>query len=204
METVDNRKIKIYALKHPNTLEIRYIGKTNQSLSKRLTNHICNAKYTKHNKHLSNWILSILAINKIPIMEIIEECDCNIWQDREKYWISYYPNLINSTIGGDGSLGFTHTPEIIEKLKNINKGRKHSQEFKDNMSKRLKGKTFSPEHSRKIAISKKGKFPSEETKIKLSESHKGIKQSEESRRKRSNTIKEWWAKRKSIEDIVKS
>ena len=53
METVDNRKIKIYALKHPNTLEIRYIGKTNQSLSKRLTNHICNAKYTKHNKHLS-------------------------------------------------------------------------------------------------------------------------------------------------------
>lgn len=51
---VDNRKIKIYALKHPITLEIRYIGKTNQSLCKRLGNHIYNAKYTKHNKHLSN------------------------------------------------------------------------------------------------------------------------------------------------------
>ena len=201
---VDNRKIKIYALKHPITLEIRYIGKTNQSLCKRLGNHIYNAKYTKHNKHLSNWILSILKIDMKPIICLIEECSYSIWQEKEKYWISYYSNLINITEGGDGSLGFLHTPETIKKLRNINLGRKHSQEFKDNMSKRLKGKSLSQEHINKISNSTKGKYVSEETKQKLSKSHIGIKQSEESKQKRSDTIKKWWAKRKSIEDIVKS
>ena len=65
----DTRKVKIYVLKHPDTLEIRYVGKTIRSLSRRLGNHISNAKGNKHNKHLSNWILSILALGKRPIEE---------------------------------------------------------------------------------------------------------------------------------------
>lgn len=72
------------------------------------------------------------------------------------------------------------------------------------MSKRLKGVPLSQEHKNKIAQSNIGRKASEETRKKLSESHKGKEQSIESRIKRSNTIKEWWAKRKSSEDIVKS
>lgn len=72
------------------------------------------------------------------------------------------------------------------------------------MSKRLKGIPLSKEHKSKIGSANKGRKASIETKIKLSEAHKGIKQSEESRRKRSESVKLWWAKRKSIEDIVKS
>ena len=72
------------------------------------------------------------------------------------------------------------------------------------MSKRLKGVSFSEEHKAKIALSNTGRKASAETGNKLSESHKGIKQSDEYRRKRSETIKAWWTKRKSIEDIVKS
>ena len=87
---VDTRKVKIYVLKHPDTLEIRYVGKTIRSLSRRLGNHITNARGNKHNKHLSNWILSILKEDKKPIIELIEECDYNIWQEREKYWISQF------------------------------------------------------------------------------------------------------------------
>lgn len=204
MEMVDTRKVKIYVLKHPDTLEIRYVGKTIRGLNKRLCNHISNAKGNKHNKHLSNWILSIINENKRPVIELIEECDYNIWQEREKYWISKFPNLINLTIGGDGCEGFTHSQKTIEKCKNANLGRKHTQEFKDNMSKRLKGISLSKEHKGKIAQSHIGIKPSNETRKKLSESHKGKEQSIESRIKRSNTIKEWWAKRKSSEDIVKS
>ena len=70
------------------------------------------------------------------------------------------------------------------------------------MSLRLKGKHLSEEHKLNIGKANKGKKASLETKKKLSESHKGILQSEESKRKRSETIKAWWAKRKSIEDIV--
>ena len=66
----DTRKVKIYTLKHPDTLEVRYVGKTVRSLSRRLGNHIDNAKRSRHNKHLSNWILSILSNGKRPIIEL--------------------------------------------------------------------------------------------------------------------------------------
>ena len=201
---VDNRNVKIYVLKHPYTLEIRYVGKTVRSLSKRLGNHIANAKGNKHNRHLSNWILSILKENKRPIIELIEECEYSVWQEREKFWISQYDNLINLTNGGDGCEGFTHDIKTIEKLRLINKGRRHTEEFKKAMSRRLKGKPLPKEHVAKIAKANTGRKASEETRKRLSESHKGIKQSEEAKKKKSEAIKAWWAKRKSIEDIVKS
>lgn len=201
---VDNREVHIYTLKHPDTLEVRYVGKTVRSLSRRLGNHIANAKGNKHNKHLSNWILSILKENKKPIIELLETCQSDIWQEREQYWISQFSNLINLTAGGDGCIGFIHNSEAIEKIRQSKIGTKHSIEFKEAMSKRLKGVPLSEEHKSKIGLANKGRRASETTRKKLSESHKGISQSEESKRKRSESIKLWWAKRKSIEDIVKS
>ena len=59
-------------------------------------------------------------------------------------------------------------------------------------------------HIKALGLANKRRRGSETTRKKLSESHKGISQSEESKRKRSESIKLWWAKRKSIEDIVKS
>lgn len=190
---VDNREVHIYTLKHPDTLEVRYVGKTVRSL-----NHIANAKGNKHNKHLSNWILNILKENKKPIIELLETCQSGIWQEREQYWI------INLTAGGDGCIGFIHNSEAIEKIRQSKIGTKYSIEFKEAMSKRLKGVPLSEEHKSKIGLANKGRRASETTRKKLSESHKGISQSEESKRKRSESIKLWWAKRKSIEDIVKS
>jgi hypothetical protein len=202
MEKVDNRPVLIYVLKHPDTQEVRYVGKTVRSLSRRLGNHIANAKGNKHNKHLSNWILGILAKNKRPIIELIEECSSTNWQEREQYWITQYDNLINLTEGGDGCVGLIHNEETIEKIGLAKIGIKHSQEFKDAMSLRLKGKPLSEEHKANIGRANRGRRASLVTRKKLSEAHKGIPQSEESRRKKSETIKAWWAKRKSIEDIV--
>ena len=201
---VDIRPVKIYVLKHPDTLEVRYVGKTVRSLSRRLGNHIANAKGNKHNKHLSNWIINILNNNKRPIIELLEECDYSVWQEREQYWISQFPNLINLTKGGDGCLGFIQDESTKEKLRIAMTGRKHTEEFKQNMSLRLKGKPLSEEHKANIGKANSGRKATEVTKQKLSESHKGIKQSEESRKKRSKTIKAWWAKRKSNEEIVNS
>ena len=200
----DTRKVKIYTLKHPDTLEVRYVGKTVRSLSRRLGNHIDNAKRSRHNKHLSNWILSILSNGKRPIIELIEEVDNSVWQEREKYWITQYPNLINLTEGGDGCRGFLHDEATRIKCGKANIERKHTQEFKDAISNRLKGINLTEEHKAKIGLANKGKVRDPATKKKLSEAHKGILQSEESRRKRSEAIKAWWAKRKSVEDIVES
>lgn len=201
---VDNREVHIYVLKHPDTHEVRYVGKTVRSLSRRLGNHIANAKGNKHNKHLSNWILKILQDNKKPIIELLETCPSEIWQLREQYWITQFPNLVNLTEGGDGCLGLVHNDVAKEKIRQSKLGTKHSDSFKEAMSKRLKGVPLSEEHKSKIGEANRGKKASEEVKRKLSEVHKGISQSEESKRKRSESIKLWWAKRKSIEDIVKS
>lgn len=196
--------VKIYKLIDPNTNMVKYVGKTVASLAKRLCNHIDNAKNNKHNKHLSNWILKLLSENKKPIIELIEECNNETWIEKEKYWISFYSNLVNLTLGGDGALGFCHTPETIEKLRLVNKGRKHTEEFKKQVSDRHKGKILSKEQRDKIGNANRGKKATEETISKLSESHKGIQQSEESKLKRSETIKEWWRLRKLNKDIVET
>lgn len=147
---------------------------------------------------------SILSIDKKPIIELIEEVDNSIWQEREKYWISKYSNLINLTEGGDGCLGFLHDEETRIKCGLHNVGRRHTNKFKEDMSNRLKGVKLTEEHKAKIGNSNRGKIRTYETIQKLSNSHKGIIQSEESKRKKSEAIKAWWAKRKSVEDIVES
>lgn len=184
---VDNlkfmRKVKIYGLFHPITDELRYIGKTVKSLNQRLSNHIYNAKVTQHNKHLSNWILKILYEGNKPIIKCLEECDEQVWKEREQFWISTNNNLINLTKGGDGSLGFLHNLEVIEKIRQSKIGFKHSEKFKQEKSEFFKSIERTKQWKSNISKSKKGKKASEETKNKLSESHKGYKMPEEQKEK---------------------
>lgn len=194
--------VSIYALIDPNTNKIRYIGKTIARLSKRFGNHIDNAKSKKHNIHLSNWILKLLADNQKPIIKLIEECSNDIWKEREKYWISYYPELINLTEGGDGCLGLKHNSAAIEKLRLVNKGKKHDENFKINMSKRLKGVSLSEDHKQKIGKANKGKKHSKEFSQMISKRNKGKIKSEDEKEKTSKSIREWWRVKKLNKDIV--
>jgi hypothetical protein len=105
------KKIYIYCLKDGN--DIRYVGKTT-NLKRRLSAHISEAKRLKGRRYVLNWIFNMLSNNKKPIIHCIEECDENSWQEREKYWISYYrnliPNLCNNSdggLGGSGSKNYT-------------------------------------------------------------------------------------------------
>lgn len=104
-------KIYIYGLYDPRTKltsdTIRYVGKTKMTLKERLQAHIDNAKKLtgKKSYHSVYWINSLLKNNIKPEIFLIEECNDENWQDREKYWISYYPNLTNYDEGG-GSCTF--------------------------------------------------------------------------------------------------
>lgn len=92
-----------------------YVGKSNNPL-KRIGYHL---KESKNNKTLKEqWIYSLLQRKQVPelfILDEVKECD---WQFFEQYWISVFKtwgfNLLNGTIGGEGSDGF--------------RGRKHSKE----------------------------------------------------------------------------
>ena len=117
------KKLYIYVLKCPEG-NIRYVGKTN-NLKKRLYSHINEAKKRKSRRYVLNWIYSLLLLNLKPSIEVIEECDSNNWQEREKYWVEYYrkliPNLCNNADGGLGGSGTkNYTKEELNKKKTNN------------------------------------------------------------------------------------
>lgn len=153
--------IKIYCLRHPDTLELRYVGMTSKSLKYRLGKHIDNAKYTKHNKHLCNWILAILKLGKLPIIELIEEVNNENWIEKEVFYIKKYKSdrLLNFTNGGEGVFGLKHSEESKKKMSDKVKLRpKPSEETLLKRSLALKGRIVTSEHRAKIGKANSGKI----------------------------------------------
>lgn len=103
------KKYKIYCLKNPNTMKIRYIGvTTSKYISRRLSQHNYCAK-NNYQTHVAKWIRKL---GKSPIIELVETCNENNWEEREKYWIKYYDNLTNIHIGGKGVIVDRNTTSI--------------------------------------------------------------------------------------------
>lgn len=96
-------KTKIYALTQPGTEEIKYVGKTNYELKRRLTEHIKTGRKKKKN-YKESWISSLLKQNLEPKIILIDEVENSEWEFWEKYWISQFKtwgfNLTNGTDGG--------------------------------------------------------------------------------------------------------
>lgn len=113
-------RTSIYVLKDPETLEIRYVGKTVSELKHRLKGHIYRSKLEKN--HRAYWIKSILDKGLSPLIEEIDSCQWTESQNLEIYYIKKYKdlnfNLVNSTEGGEGNLGYVKSEETIDKLKN--------------------------------------------------------------------------------------
>ena len=109
----------IYILQDPDTLSVRYVGKTTNP-RKRFYQHT-NKKVQEVSKrrYLSKWILKLLKVNKKPLMTIIDETESD-WKNLEQYWIEQFKTwgyrLTNLTIGGEGLVGYIHKKETIEKL----------------------------------------------------------------------------------------
>jgi hypothetical protein len=76
----------IYALSHPKTKAVAYVGKTTQP-KYRLANHITS----RRNCALMQWRDSILAVGGRPVMTVVEEVAMgDDWRERERYWIAKY------------------------------------------------------------------------------------------------------------------
>lgn len=122
----------------------------------------------------------------------------------ESYFITEYNsfnNGYNMTIGGEGSLGYKHTPEQIMKNKIKNSGKNHynygkhlTEETKNKIGKGNSGKlngmygvtpNFTEQHRSRISKSLLGKPKSEEhkLKLKLAKQNSNYIMSEETRKK---------------------
>lgn len=117
-------KIKIYTLQDPITKQIRYIGKTKNTLNKRLISHI----FDKANNHKTCWIKSLKLQNLLPIIDLLDEVEEENWEFWEIYYISLFKTwnfkLTNSTEGGAGMYKYNVTNETKKKLSISNKNRK--------------------------------------------------------------------------------
>ena len=103
--------------------------------------------------------------------EIIEECNIDLLNERERYWQDYYKcidinglNLkLTNTLDKSGKL----SEELKLKLSNSAKGKKMSEKAKIKMRNNNLGKKLSEEHKRKIGEKSKGFKHTQETKDKI-------------------------------------
>lgn len=95
----------VYAWKHPQTGEIRYVGK-----AKDLDDRLKHYRHKVHSPHLRSWMESLRRDGLEPALMILEECKGWLSQ-RERWWIAHGRacgwKLINKTDGGDGGAGMT-------------------------------------------------------------------------------------------------
>lgn len=164
------RKVKIYTLTDPITLEIRYIGKTVQSLERRLDGHIMSSIRNREKSHKCNWIKQLYKKDLSPVIELLDEIDETIWESTEQYWIAQFKAwnfcLLNMTDGGDGNKNQIYTEERKQKMRDKMKDFKHTEESKKKMSNLRKGIKLTDSAKEKIRLANLGKLQSEETKAK--------------------------------------
>lgn len=139
----------IYGLECPLKKEIVYIGQTHHNFNYRLTEHISltktKIKYGRVFNKKEHWIKKLIRLNienEIKII-LIEECDINIIDEREIYWIAEYSKtriLKNLSPGGNSNRGFKFSDVRKKKMSEDAKERYKNQteEEKINIINRLK------------------------------------------------------------------
>ena len=194
----------------------KYVG-SGMSIKGRWRTHL---HYLRQNKHHSPYLQR--AWNKYGEKSfefiIIEECEPTkeVLLDREQFWIdelhAYGETGYNGTPKAANSLGYKHTAESREKMKETNKGRPPmSEEMKEFHRQRMIGNTFSvgnttrkgvkctPEQIEKNRQAHIGIFPSEEARKNMSKAQKGKKMSDEARAKISAGLRGKTSSPESIE-----
>lgn len=163
----------IYALCHPVTNEIRYVGKTINPRT-RYKEHIGSTKGT----HCNKWVRSLKP--SIPIFVELEVVSSD-WIEAEQFWIAYFKSLgarlTNLTAGGEGMVGYTATEETRKRISSATAGRRLTPEHRLKISTNNRSKVgykLSDEAKTKISIasmgnkSSVGRIISPETRAKLS------------------------------------
>lgn len=120
--------IYIYTLSNPTTKEVRYVGKT-INIKRRYKQHL----YDKRIKHKYSWVQSLKNEGLKPLLTVIEVCDQTNWQEREKFWITQFDNLINFLDGGGTNYTKPTSEETKEKIRQANLGKKKSEDHKNKL-----------------------------------------------------------------------
>jgi group I intron endonuclease len=175
--------IGIYKIISPNTKI--YIGQS-IDIQKRFLSYLKLYKKNRSQIKLYNSFLKYGV--KKHIFEIIEECDIELLNERERYYQDFYDVLnkgLNCNLTKTSVLKLIFSEETKKKISESKKnnkywvGRNHSQETKDKMS-----------------LSRKNLLPTKETKDKISKSLKNHIVTNETRKKISENSQKFWLGKK--------
>lgn len=139
---------KIYTLHDPQTMAVRYVGKTSKTLEDRLAGHLKD----KCKCHRTNWIKSL---TEKPIIRLVETVDESEWRERETFWIKHFRDslgcdLVNGNDGGVG--GHNPTKETREKIGRKTRERMKCQSARDLISRLTKERMGTPEARREASL----------------------------------------------------
>jgi hypothetical protein len=183
-------KFFVYELINPETSEVRYIGKTNNT-KRRKRQHLSTARTLARVAKCSCWIRSLLAKGIEPelriITEVESECEANkLEMEFIKRAKEAGVRLTNLTDGGEGQSGRKWEEESkirlrksLELLSKTKRGSKRSPEIGRKISKTKKGVKLSKDHIAKISEAKSGKKHSQEHCENISKALKGKQKSKE-------------------------
>jgi group I intron endonuclease len=139
-----------------------YIGFTTKTLSQRWKQHLRAAKDKGSNRVLLSAIRKY-GDKSFSFCILEEGWNSEIGKSvREPYWISVLTPEYNMTAGGEGVVGYRHTPnqnhrKSIRMRGNKYRSRPYSEEEKKKQSIRLMGHSVSQETKNKIGNANRGK-----------------------------------------------
>ena len=109
--------VYIYGLIDPRDNIIKYIGKT-INIKNRYADH--RNRLERASSKRKSWIQSLRTLNLYPILTIIEECNEETCDERERFWIKHYKDvgndLKNMTDGGEKYSYKEVTPESRQRM----------------------------------------------------------------------------------------
>lgn len=89
----------IYGLSDPETDIVRYVGQTDGDPDYRYHRHVTQAQYGRErNKIKAQWIASLLAKGKKPLLVILEKCPLCQLNKREQWWIQHFTSAGNELV----------------------------------------------------------------------------------------------------------
>jgi hypothetical protein len=116
---MNGRDVLIYALCDPRTGAVRYIGKTEGTLEKRLQEHVSEAMGTSPGSRNAKvrWVRSLLAKGLWPDITLLETATLATWRGRERAHIEAHRakgcKLLNAAPGGGGGFSMRAASAVI-------------------------------------------------------------------------------------------
>ena len=162
----------------------KYVGITRVSVKSRLKRHFayrtkeqCSTKF--------NYAVLKYGVDNFDVTILETDVSQDIASERERYYISLYDsyeNGYNSTIGGNGTVGYIFTDEVRKKMSNSwNRDKVITEKRNRKISNALKGVPKSFLHKQKLSQNKKNYYKTHEN------AFKGKKHTIESKLKMRNS-----------------